>query len=182
VQEQRPVRREDSFEARDAVWHPAVVPPFPRPPTPADRYAVVDDLDEDVLVLRVASWPRLDRAGRLKFDRPGEEHPVSRAKLQERVDERRTAEGAPAPDRPLRIGDTFWLAGEGSVKDALAKGRLKDVTAPAREAAKAAFHGAVGGTVGTRYVERVQLAKPPRSRDDLRRVARARPDAARPAL
>ena len=119
-------------------------------------YIVVDERSEDVAGLVVASWPRLDPQGRVRFG--GSTWRVG-ARLQEfeallgakRHLPATTAGSERVSQRPVRIGDAFAARVE------LPRGRVAavpelsrwlsapiyDISADARDAAKTALYGAL---------------------------------------
>lgn len=138
----------------------------------ADRYVVIDDIDDGFVSLDVSTWPRLDGEGRLFWeDGDDPEHVVLElASLQRWLDARRRRHGTTAPDRPLRIGDTFLLRPvvdterRGDVlvvlPDALVVRDAWDVTKAARAAAKTAMYGAAGSTVPDEQAAELRLDAP----------------------
>jgi hypothetical protein len=123
-------------------------------------YIVVDELSKEVAGLVVSSWPLLDPKGRVRFS-------GSSWRVGARVDELvallnadRIAPGAragtgPGPQRPVRIGDAFAARvtrprGRGAAVPPLERWLsppVYDVSADARDAAKAALFGAVAPTM-----------------------------------
>lgn len=108
------------------------------------RYVVVDDLDDDLVVLVVAPWPDQDPDGRLTFGDPARRDTWSMpaTRFHDRVTAARVAARQEAPDRPLRIGDTFL----GRMDDPESDDGftlVRDVTREAREQAKLAYFSAV---------------------------------------
>lgn len=69
---QRTKRSEQSFRTTARWWVPAVKDAaggrMPVECRAGDAYVVVDEILEGRIRLVVASWPRLDRAGRLHFE------------------------------------------------------------------------------------------------------------------
>jgi hypothetical protein len=128
-------------------------------------YLVVDEIVGGSLGLVLSDWPEVDEQGRLRFDGTPVMLGAEREALQSFLSEHRLP-GALA-QRPLRIGDAFAVR---VIRDALAEvsdelaaqTRLEpllppakwieppvyDVSAEAREAAKAAFYAAVTPTLG----------------------------------
>lgn len=116
------------------------------------RYVVVDDIVEGRVALEISEWPTLDADGRLFFHDMGEEEVTSTAALQELVDEMRSSTGQYAPDRELRIGDTFAVADlQIDGVEEITASELWDISSAARRAAKAAMYGAVASTVDANY-------------------------------
>jgi hypothetical protein len=142
-------------------------------PTDRDAYVVVDDVDAEQAVLVVTPWPRLDASGRLVFAVPLEETDARRywdelhdllwkrdrrrgrrgqdlphefvinadaARLLARINQERNTKGQLI--RPLRLGDAFRIRSiEGP--DPTRWQDILDVTAQARDAARAALYGAI---------------------------------------
>jgi hypothetical protein len=123
------------------------------------RYVVVDDIVEGRVALEVSEWPTLDADGRLFFADIGEEQVTGLMALQRLVDDIRTSSGQFAPDRVIRIGDTFAVVGleVGGVGQVTAT-ELWDISSAARRAAKAAMYGAVASTVDTSYEEEMAIS------------------------
>lgn len=137
--EQRVVPPEDSFSTRpDAMWKPVALPLSPES---TDSYVVVDERIYGRLTLAVAPWPRVDRAGRLLFERSAARG-VREADLQTAVNDFRRRSDDEAADRPIRIGDVFLVRGL-SGDDPSQWETIVDVSAQARQAAKIALHSAV---------------------------------------
>ena len=115
---------------------------------PWDWCAVVRDIGGGSVRLEIARWPRLDRSSGLLFD--GVHQYVSPLReLQEVVDRARSRYDQPEPDRPLRMGDTFWIRswqrpGKDLVEPGF-QGLILDITDAAREQAMAALEGMVTG-------------------------------------
>jgi hypothetical protein len=123
-------------------------------------YIVVDELSKEVAGLVVASWPLLDPKGRVRFSGSSWRVGVRVDELVALLDAERIVPGARAgarsgPQRPVRIGDAF------AAKVTRPRGRraavpplahwlsppVYDVSADARDAAKAALFGAVAPTM-----------------------------------
>ena len=103
-------------------------------PLPTDQYVTVDERVEGVIGVVAADWPTIDAAG-LRFGGEISEAWFDQADLQAAVD--RLRRDADQLDRPLRIGDSFWVRGYSP--DSLdAWEDLRDVTIYARAMAKAA--------------------------------------------
>jgi hypothetical protein len=132
-----------------------------------DWYVVVDELDELGCRLAVDRWPDRDADGRLVFDDGERLVSVPPGVLHAAVTAARAAHGEPAPDRPLRIGDTFaWWQGplarelrlDGVPPRAPDIGRSEqdpdvevvDVTREARLATNAAAQATAGGVLTDR--------------------------------
>ena len=116
-------------------------------------YVVVDEIEGGAVGLAVSEWPRIDGEGRLRFGAPPVLLGADRASLEAFLDRHRQT------SRPLRSGDVFGLRArrERLREAAEAEARLEpmlepetwieppvyDVTADARDAAKASFYAAV---------------------------------------
>jgi hypothetical protein len=123
------------------------------------RYVVVDDIVEARVALEVSEWPALDADGRLLFNDVGVERVAGLLALQRLVDGFRASTGQFAPDRPIRIGDTFAVAGlRIDSVDQVAADEIWDISSAARQAAKAAMYGAVASTVDTSYEEQMAIS------------------------
>jgi hypothetical protein len=135
-------RGEQAAETREVVgvWRPAPEGEGLAPePDADDRNGVVDDLEADHVILVLDQWPTVDGTGHLVFS--GD--PVIRyfpvGDFQRLVDDRRERAGQPAADRALRVGDVFWIRpGEDTRLKVPRQWQLRDVTAQARRAARAA--------------------------------------------
>jgi hypothetical protein len=79
----------------------------PSPGDVPDHYVVVDELDELGCRLAVDPWPAVDGEGRLVFDDDTVLVSVPPRTIHEALTAARSAQGDPAPDRPLRIGDVI---------------------------------------------------------------------------
>ena len=132
----------DAERQRGVLWDPEVEGFEPKP---TDVYIVVDEQDEGVLVVVGARWPELDSLGRVFFR---DEEVVDRQIEQETFEA--ASSSARTRRRPIRIGDVFLVRGLPAVTfaefaNAMASrevtqwGTFIDVTAAAREAAKAAL-------------------------------------------
>lgn len=115
-------------------------------------YIAIDEIGDGLVTLIVSQWPELDESGRLRFPEP---EPVAvdvdRAAFETLLAEHRRPRDL--ADRALREGDAFAARTTGT-EELDAGGRrdpgrwivppVYDVTADARDAAKAAFFGVVG--------------------------------------
>ena len=122
-------------------WEPEVVLEDGRSvrlePKTEDRYAVIDEVIEDVVRLAVASWPEMDDAGRLRFGTEGSrDYAYDRGSLQAELDRRREAEHQ--LKRPLRVGDVFLIQGFSEADNPPTWHRLVDITKSGRRAARRA--------------------------------------------
>lgn len=106
-----------------------------------DCYVVVDDIEAGRAVLVSSPWPEVDDLGHLVFGDQATSLDLPLGELQAAVDRQRQAAGQPAPDRPVRVGDVFWVrppaskAGAGDPD----RWRILDVTRAARRCAHAAL-------------------------------------------
>jgi hypothetical protein len=138
-------------------WRPPTVQALELAPF---SYLVVDEIVGGSLGLVLSGWPDVDEQGRLRFGGTPTMLGADRAALQRFLDEHRRPTASAR--RPLRIGDAFAVrvipGALAEVGDELAaQTRLEpllapeewieppvyDVSADAREAAKAAFYAAV---------------------------------------
>lgn len=153
---------------------------------PGDEYATVDDVADGEVVFDVSPWPRLDADGRLVFDGEPRELVASLAETQAFVDAARRAEGVTGAARPLRVGDAFLVRDLAAGAASLDGATLFDVSAAARDAAKAALYGAAASTVEDAYASRVAItaayeeAVPDAGRFDVRQSRRPPPGPDRP--
>lgn len=150
------------FEIReDAPWRPVVTladgGTWTVDADGDDFYVVVDDIEEGMVTLDVAGWPHLDEQGRLAFTDLGTDRGIALSALHEIVTASRKAAGQPAPTRPIRVGDTFWVKGPDWPDAELAKRKPIDITAPARSEAKATHYAAVAPAVTPPEAQRMQL-------------------------
>ena len=109
-------------------------------------YVVIDERDQPDgrLSLVLSDWPRLDELGRVRHQHDRlVEVAVPARDWQVMLADRRVPEVL--RDRPPRIGDAFGVMLERRVARHLLApiGPVVDVTADARDAARAAFYGAV---------------------------------------
>jgi hypothetical protein len=180
MHEQRKVARE-SFHPRkhEEFWAPRVERDGKLPTvTVMGRthwYAVVDDIAEGTVVLQIASWPKLDSGGHLRFDVIYEQ-PYPLDALQQVVNRWRAENGQPAADRPLRTGDAFSIQCEDRPGDNLIspefEGSVLDITAAAREQAKIAMYGAAARKLSPKEASnRLETSEEP---DRFRRIAEGR--------
>lgn len=122
-------------------WVPPILSRLPVATFARLTYVVLDDFDRADIVLSRSPWPTIDTLGRVRH--------VPQAAVEESVpgDEwmaLMTERRAPAVlrDRPPRIGDAFaMMLRDGDPLHPV--GPVVDVTADARDAARAAFYGAV---------------------------------------
>jgi hypothetical protein len=131
---------------RNQPWLPSVLVQVAPAVVSALTYAVIDERDQPdgLLSFVLSGWPRLDDLGRVRH-----RHnrlvgvAVSSGDWQVMLAERRVPEVL--RDRPPRIGDAFGMMLERRVARHLLDpiGPVVDVTADARDAARAAFYGAV---------------------------------------
>ena len=164
--QQRVDKPPEAFEQVEQVWVPYTVhgPGGGRRPRvevqPGDRYASVDDVADGVVVFSVSEWPRLDREGRLSWASGPFELVNSEREVQGIVDAARHEAGITAPDRPIRVGDAFLVRGVPDERASLSRASLVlDISAAAREAAKAALYGAVAPTLHTDVAEKLPVTQ-----------------------
>jgi len=146
-------------------WRPAALEPDAD--TAGLAYIVVDELHEGIAGLVVSPWPRSDERGRLHFAGESESTRVATPAdaLGELLSERRTpiVSGGVEPaqeealrTRPVAIGDVFAARLRGEPRPGDPAGWLAapvlDLTAPAREAAKAQTSAALSGAMSTEYL------------------------------
>jgi hypothetical protein len=140
-----------------------------------DKYAVVDEIIDDQARVVIATWPKVDRDGRLHF--PGKwrvSRPIfSLEALTQDLNRGRAASAQ--PERELRVGDTFWARAKGKDRWAF----VIDVTGETRTAAKAAQLRAVAPPAVAVAIAVAGPARPsPRkARRRMIRPALARPEA-----
>jgi hypothetical protein len=126
----------------------------------SDLYAAVDDIADQVVIFEVSEWPRLDREGRLYFGRDPFELVVAVGTVQIAIDQARRQARITAPNRPVRVGDAFMIRGLPSPGSAFEEATMVlDISAAAREVAKAALYGAVASTLRQDYADRMGLKK-----------------------
>jgi hypothetical protein len=189
--EQRALKTAEAFEPVDQAWVPFTVHGaaggrrMKVKVAPDDRYACVDDVADGAVVFVVSDWPCLDREGRLYWETDPVEVVGADGEVQAIVDAARADAGITAPDRPIRVGDAFLVRGLPDKRSALDQASLVlDVSAAARDAAKAALYGAVASTLGREDAERMavtqryQDAEPSTGYFDVRQVGVAGPDGA----
>lgn len=152
-----------SFKAKARLWKPEILvlrsgaeheEVFET--VESDLYAAIDDLGGGIAVLRVSRWPNVDAWGRLAFPR-GRGFPmtvpVPRFEFQEHLNAERLAHTQSAPDRPIRVGDTFLFRNASTA--ALLQAETRDISAAGRDMAKAAYYGAGAATVDQDYIEQM---------------------------
>jgi hypothetical protein len=123
-----------------------------------DRYLVVDDVAEGMVVADVSSWPRLDREGRLWWSDEPYEFVTPLDRMQRDVDAARERDGVMAAARGIRVGDTFLVRGLTRRHRFLTNvARVVDVSAAAREAAKTALHSAAASTLAEPQADKLQI-------------------------
>ncbi len=167
-------------------WLPSGIEELLDPKTPHEdkrwadlRYIVIDELHEQMAGLVLSSWPRVDVRGRLRFGEEEDSHrlAVGADALLGVLRERRIVPVAQDEDEGLRevmrereliVGDAFAafvtrLPGEGGGGGGVPrdphhwlKGRLLDVSAEARDRAKAQASAAASGVIGEEYMELIE--------------------------
>src|SRR4051812_9494712 len=131
-------------------------------------YIVVDELHEGIAGLVMSPWPRVDDRGRLVFGGEQESTRVAApaAALEALLSEQRTpvveggaADLAALQARAVQIGDVFAACVHGTpVSGAPAtwmRPPVLDITAPARELAKAQTSAALSGAMSADYLDLV---------------------------
>jgi hypothetical protein len=131
---------------RSEPWLPSVLAHVAPDLVSALTYAVIDERDQPNgrLSFVLSGWPRLDDLGRVRHQRDRlVEVAVPEGAWQAMLAERRIPEVL--RDRPARIGDAFGVMLERRNARQLLHpiGPVVDITADARDAARAAFYGAV---------------------------------------
>jgi hypothetical protein len=131
---------------RNEPWVPSVLAHVNPAVASALTYAVIDERDQPDgrLSVVLSGWPHLDDLGRVRHQHDrlvGVAVPVG--DWQVMLAERRVP--AVLRDRPPRIGDAFGVMLERRDRRHLLNpiGPVVDITADARDAARAAFYGAV---------------------------------------
>ena len=155
------------MESGPSLWNPTAPEGSSNPfdqsaPEESDLYLTVDEIDGSRIRLVVAPWPVVDAENRLVFPFPESdtEGPfqdptdleliVDSSEFHATVTQHRINHQQPAPDRPLRVGDAFWVRPD-DTGDTIEKlgGDLVDITFAARGEAKAAMAWAVTGSSDT---------------------------------
>jgi hypothetical protein len=131
---------------RNEPWLPSVLAHVAPDLVSALTYAVIDERDQPNgrLSFVLSGWPRLDDLGRVRHNRGRlVEVAVPEDDWQAMLTQRRIPEVL--RDRPARIGDAFGVMLERRNARQLLHpiGPVVDITADARDAARAAFYGAV---------------------------------------
>lgn len=144
-----------------------------RPAPVPDWYVVVDELDEIGCRLAVDAWPDTDGDGRLVFADGEQLISVAPDRLHATISAARLRRGEEAPDRPLRIGDTFaWWWGP-LARDLLGldppdgsgdrsedpEPEVVDITRDARRLTKVAALATGGGVLVPDELARLELAE-----------------------
>lgn len=142
--EQRPAMDPSWFELTDQLWEPTVQredgTTVNLSARADDRYVVVDEIVEAVVRLVGAPWPVLDRGKRLRFNKGRRNRSVVPIRTLESV-MRAHRSSRNQVDRPIRIGDTFWVRSHSAVPSKWES--VIDITEAARRAARVAFLSAV---------------------------------------
>jgi hypothetical protein len=165
--QQRVPKAAEAFEPVDQDWVPYIVHGARAgrrtrvAVQPGDCYASVDDVADGVVVFSVSEWPRLDREGRLCWTSGPFELVGSEREVQEIVNAARVEARITAPDRPIRVGDAFLVRGLRDERASLSRASLVlDISAAARDAARAALYGAVASTLPTDDAKRMAVTQP----------------------
>ena len=135
-------------------WQPPILAEVPAAALRRLRYVVVDDVDhaEGDVVLVSEPWPTVDLLGRVRHATPdAREQYVPVARWHALLTRRRIP--AELTERRPRIGDAFAMMLPRSGDVTKPKGPVVDVTADAREAARAAFYGAVALPMAPAHAE-----------------------------
>lgn len=143
-------------------WRPPVLRDVPARVLDALTYVVLDDLDAEdgAVVVDLSAWPQLDQLGRVRHDLDT----TAEVDLPVKDLVRLTAKAKGRAKRPPRIGDTFAMLLRERTLTGLTSpvGPAVDVTVDAREAARAAFYGAVSTPLAEHELDDVDLT--PRTR------------------
>ncbi len=121
-----------------------------------DRYVTVDEHVEATIGVVVSDWPMRDEFG-LSFPGHIDLAWFDAGELQDTVDQLRRRAGQ--IERPLRIGDTFWVRGFSPTSLDVWED-LRDITQQARAMTKAAVAVAVLGAVQPPEQDRALTAEP----------------------
>ncbi|MGH8945491.1 MAG: hypothetical protein ACRDVL_05025 [Acidimicrobiia bacterium] len=164
--EQRVDKKAEAFEPIEEYWIPYTVHGLQGgrrdrvKVESGDRYAAVDDVADGMVIFSVSDWPRLDREGRLYWETDPSELVAAADDTQAIVDDARREAGITAPDRAIRVGDAFLIRDLPRNATTLAQASLVlDISAAARDAAKAALYGAAASTLHTDYAANMALAE-----------------------
>lgn len=152
--QQRATKSAESFWSVGRPWTPFTVhgptgdEVWPVDVEDGDRYVSVDDVADGHVVFEVSDWPELDTEGRLHWETEPHEVWDEQGAVQARLDEERHAAGITASERRIRVGDTFLVRGlPAGARSLLDAETIVDVSAAARDAAKAALYGAAASTL-----------------------------------
>lgn len=166
--EQRTPKDAAAFERAEGLWVPYTVHGAQGrrrnnvEPNLSDRYAAVDDIADGMIVFEISSWPYLDMEGRLYFEDDPNEWIVEREASQNRIDKERKEDRITGPSRPIRVGDAFLLRGVAEGASSLERvEKVMDISAAARNAAKAALFGAAASTVEKEYAATMAVTATP---------------------
>lgn len=141
----------------DAPWVPPILANVPPEVVRTLRYVVLDDVDdaEGDVVLVAEPWPTVDALGRVRHaSEEAREQYVAVTKWVRLLERRRIPE--PVRTRAPRIGDAFAMRLPRSGDVSRPVGPVVDVTADAREAARASFYGAVALPMDAALAERLR--------------------------
>lgn len=123
-----------------------------------DWYVVVDEIVDERVTYEAWPWPGLSDRGHLAFDlAAGTRRTVTAATLHRVVADHRSG---PAPERPLRIGDTFRVTAR-SVTAPTKWEAVEDVTQWARGKAQAAMYAMAAPRKPEAEAEQLEVSPPP---------------------
>lgn len=159
------------FDPNPHPWVPRVLDGFPPEMLLALTYVQLDEQEANgELSFVLSHWPRLDDLGRVRHSE-GEDDDVDVGVASDEwvamLSERRLPEVL--RDRAPHIGDTFAMMLTRRTRGAMLDpvGPVYDVTADARDAAKAAFFGAVSQPLADEVRAEVEEAEPPHQGEHL---------------
>jgi hypothetical protein len=129
------------------------------------RYVVLEEIVDDVAVLRMWPWPVVDPLGRLQWP-DGAEHQTGEGAIDVALLQAQLYEPSKISRQP-RCGDTFATSGAidvnwngehvGDLRELLGDAQVYDVSADAREAAKIALQSSLGAIEPEHVTERSML-------------------------
>jgi hypothetical protein len=151
---------------RRKTWWPEETPQPEGSHEPGEYYVVIEDVDELLTMLEVASWPHLDGKGRLSFEPLVAESGldsdapvviVKTADLATLLNDHRSQHQQ--LERPLRIGDVFWVKAQ-RITDMGSWSNVIDVSRGARERAQMAQAAATFGTIKPARADKLSMTAP----------------------